>query len=307
MRTPRMIFNEIYGAYYNTVSKIIKKAVENRASSNDIRNIIMEYAYSESVITIESALRDERWQLIKCDGTTPIKHVPTIPLTELQKRWLKAVSLDLRIKLFDCDFSFLEDVKPLFTPEDYYIFDKYSDGDNYNDDEYIKNFRMILNAVKLHQTLEIVMNNRKGNTSKIRVIPEYLEYSEKDDKFRLITSGNRFGKTINLSRIIRCEYCDINISQTPFTPNGNEVSLTLMLTDRRNTLERVMLHFSHFKKEAVKIDEDNYKLRIYYSKDDETELLIRILSFGPTVKVIEPESFVELIKDRLYKQKSCEL
>lgn len=166
---------------------------------------------------------------------------------------------------------------------------------------------MILNAVKLHKPLEIVMNNRKGNTSKMCIIPEYLEYSEKDDKFRLITSGSRFGKTINLSRIIRCEYCDINISRTPLKPSRNEVSLTLMLTDRRNTLERVMLHFSHFKKEAEKINEDNYKLKIYYSKNDETELLIRILSFGPTVKVIEPESFVELIIDRLRKQKSCEL
>ena len=299
-----MIFNEIYGAYYNTVSKIIKKAVEDKASSNDIKRIITEYAYAESTITIESALRQKRWQLLKSDGTTPIKHIPTMPLTELQKRWLKAVSLDSRIKLFDCDFSFLKDVKPLFTPEDYYIFDKYSDGDNYDDAEYIKNFRIILNAVNLHKPLEIVMNNRKGNTSKIHVVPEYLEYSEKDDKFRLITSGSRFSKTINLSRIIRCEYCDINITRIPLTSSSNEVSLTLMLTDRRNTLERVMLHFSHFKKEAVKIDEDNYKLRIYYSKDDETELLIRVLSFGPTVKVIEPESFVELIKDRLQKQKS---
>ena len=48
-------------------------------------------------------------------------------------------------------------------------------------------------------------------------------------------------------------------------------------------------------------------MEINYSKDDETELLIRILSFGPTVKVIEPESFVSLIKERLHNQKSCEL
>lgn len=302
-----MIFNEIYGAYYNTVSKIIKKAVEYKVTPEEIRSIIMKYAYSESVITIESALTEEKWQLVKSDGTTPIKHIPTMPLTELQMRWLKAVSLDSRIKLFDCDFSFLENVKPLFTTEDYYIFDKYSDGDNYEDDEYIKNFRIILNAVKIHQPLEIVMNNRKGDISKIRVIPEYLEYSEKNDKFRLITSGNRFGKTINLARIIRCEYCDINMSRIPPLRSGKESCVTLLLSDKRNTLERVMLHFSHFKKEAVRLDECNYKLKINYSKNDETELLIRILSFGPTVKVIEPESFVDLIKERLQNQKSCEL
>lgn len=302
-----MIFNEIYGAYYNTVSKILKKAVEDKISSEEIRSIITKYAYSESLLPIESALREERWQLLKLDGTTPIKNIPTMPLTELQKRWLKSVAMDSRIKLFDCDFSFLEDVKPLFTPDDYYIFDKYSDGDNYDDDEYIKNFRLILNAVKTHQPLEIAMNNRKGNVSKIRVVPECLEYSEKDDKFRLITSGNRFGKAINLSRIVKCNYCDISISRATSALNTKEVSVTLFITDRRNTLERAMLHFSHFKKEAVRIDDNNYKLKIHYSTDDETELLIRILSFGPTVKVVEPERFVDLIKERLQNQKSCEL
>ena len=48
-------------------------------------------------------------------------------------------------------------------------------------------------------------------------------------------------------------------------------------------------------------------VEINYSKDDETELLIRILSFGPTVKVMEPENFIDLIKERLQNQKSCEL
>ena len=40
---------------------------------------------------------------------------------------------------------------------------------------------------------------------------------------------------------------------------------------------------------------------------DETEIVIRVLSFGPYVKVLEPESFVNLIKERLISQKSCEL
>ena len=40
---------------------------------------------------------------------------------------------------------------------------------------------------------------------------------------------------------------------------------------------------------------------------DETEIVIRVLSFGPYVKVLEPESFANLIKERLISQKSCEL
>lgn len=60
-------------------------------------------------------------------------------------------------------------------------------------------------------------------------------------------------------------------------------------------------------KQAQQISEDCYRIRIDYENEDETELVIRILSFGPYVKVIDPESFVHLIKERLYMQKSCGL
>ena len=75
------------------------------------------------------------------------------------------------------------------------------------------------------------------------------------------------------------------------------------LTDVRNALERVMMHFAHFEKQAEKMEENRYLVKITYDRDDETELLIRILSFGPMIKVVGPETFVELMKERLLKQK----
>ena len=87
----------------------------------------------------------------------------------------------------------------------------------------------------------------------------------------------------------------------------NQCSVTLAVTDERNALQRVLLHFSHFEKEAERIDEKHYRVKIKYDKDDETELVIRILSFGPLVKVTEPYSFADLIRKRLIMQKSCGL
>ena len=83
--------------------------------------------------------------------------------------------------------------------------------------------------------------------------------------------------------------------------------LVLELTDERNALERVLMHFAHFEKQAERLDEKKYRVTVWYDPDDETELVIRVLSFGPMIRVIEPESFVNLIKDRLIRQKSCEL
>ena len=70
-------------------------------------------------------------------------------------------------------------------------------------------------------------------------------------------------------------------------------------------MERVLLHFAHFKKQVERLDGTSYKVLVTYEKDDETEVLIRILSFGPMIRVTGPDSFVDLIKDRLRKQKSC--
>ena len=77
----------------------------------------------------------------------------------------------------------------------------------------------------------------------------------------------------------------------------------LLLHDERNGLERVLLHFSHFEKETQKLDDRLYQIKLRYDKDDETELLIRVLSFGPVLEVMEPNTFVELIRTRIGVQK----
>ena len=40
-----------------------------------------------------------------------------------------------------------------------------------------------------------------------------------------------------------------------------------------------------------------------YDADDETEILIRVLSFGPMLRVTSPERFIKLIRERLRRQK----
>ena len=67
-----------------------------------------------------------------------------MPLTTLQKQWLKAISLDPRVKLFGAKFPDLDEIEPLFTPEDYYVYDKYSDGDDYENENTLWNTYNIL-------------------------------------------------------------------------------------------------------------------------------------------------------------------
>lgn len=94
---------------------------------------------------------------------------------------------------------------------------------------------------------------------------------------------------------------DHNVSTT--NKQRVEKYVLIEVKDERNTLDRVLLHFAHFKKETLK-KENTYLVKLFYDESDETEMVIRLLSFGPMIKVIEPLEFKQLIRQRLKKQKA---
>ncbi|MBR5460536.1 MAG: WYL domain-containing protein [Clostridia bacterium] len=302
-----MIFSELYSAYYNAVAEIITLVINGERDEKRLREAVCDKAFSESVLEVLPSLKSGKWQIITQSLETPIKNKPTLPLTLLQRRWLKAVMLDPRVKLFGIEIEGLEEVEPLFESEDYLVYDKYLDGDDFEDEGYIIRFRNILKGLRESTPLRITYLNRQGDEVVFCVLPERLEYSEKDDKFRLIARGSRSLTTFNLNRVLR-------VTAVKGTPPIREKisppetrSVTLRIRDERNALERCMLHFAHFEKHAERLDNGDYTVRVNYSVDDETEMVIRILRFGPFVEVVEPQSFRELIIDRLKKQMSIKI
>jgi len=302
-----MIFSELYSAYYNTVASIITHIIEGEHSERELQGIVTKRAFGESALTIMPSLKSERWQLVNKDMTTPIKSIPTMPLTTLQKQWLKAISLDPRIKLFGVSFPDLSSVEPLFTSEDYLIYDKYGDGDPFEDEEYVRQFRVVLDAIKNGTQIKFEMTNRNGKEMFVRCRPLRLEYSEKDDKFRMVTEGWHAVSTVNLAKIRGCAPYTGDRAVESYQRERVYDIVTVRLCDERNALERFMLHFAHFEKQAEKLDKNNYLIKIKYGRDDETEMVIRILSFGPMIEVIGSETFRNLIIDRLKRQKNCGL
>ena len=306
-----MLFSEIYSAYYNTVASIISCSQQGKLDSDLLFKIVKESAFPESFMTIGSALETGKWPLIKKDYTTNIQNIPTMPLSVLQKRWLKALCNDKRIRLFVSDEVLerlknqLQDVEALFKENNYYLYDKYSDGDPYDDSEYIKNFRTVLEAIHQKKTISVEYTGRFGQQKRFICAPYKIEYSEKDDKFRIISKVKNRHSILNIARINSCELTDNSkvddISEEDL-PDNRRTSVTLEIYDERKAMERVMLAFAHFEKSAVQISDDVYRLTLNYDSFDETELVVRVLSFGPMVKVIEPEGFRNLIQERIFKQ-----
>ena len=306
-----MLFSEIYSAYYNTVALIISCSQQGKLDSDLLFKIVKESAFPESFMTIGSALETGKWPLIKKDYSTNIQNIPTMPLSVLQKRWLKALCNDKRISLFVSDEVLerlknqLQDAEALFNENDYYLYDKYSDGDPYDNSDYIKNFRTVLEAIHQKKTISVEYTGRFGQQKRFICAPCKIEYSEKDDKFRIISKVRNRNSILNIARINSCELTENSktddLSEEDL-PDNRRTSVTLEIYDERKAMERVMLAFAHFEKSAVQISEDVYQLTLNYDSFDETELVVRVLSFGPMVKVIEPQSFVKLIQERIESQ-----
>jgi len=298
-----MLFSEYYGEYYACVSEIITEAVEGTLTKDRIREIASKQGFAESVLAIPASLQDGSWPLVTEDCRTQIRHLPVHPVTLLQKCWLKTLLLDPKIRLFGLTDEGLKDVEPLFDPSKVVWYDRYTNGDPFLDEGYIERFRLLLEAVKTHRKVQVIFESHRGRSNNWTVIPYRLEYSPTDDKFRLLCHSKKWcNRTLNLSRIsfVRL-WGTFDPDEYPLPKLINE-SVTLEIHNERNALERAMLQFSYLAKRTERLDEKHYRMTLYYRQEDETELLIKIISFGPLVKVVEPDHFASLIRERIERQ-----
>lgn len=203
-----MLFSEIYGSYFNVVAAVLSEASDGKLTDRRMTELVREKAFAESALAIPAALKSGTWPLLDQEYHSILHHKPTMPLTMLQKRWLKALLSDPRIALFDPDTTGLEDVDPLYAQDTFILFDQYADGDPYGDPAYIACFQTALKAIRKKRKLRIRFRGHTGARHSIECIPYRLEYSAKDDKFRLLATGKRRLNTINMARVHSCELLD---------------------------------------------------------------------------------------------------
>ncbi len=315
------LFSEVYGCYYTVIARVLEQA-QKGMTRGEIEKFVSDNAFYDSAFHMLPKLFSGEWNLLenkqgmfysKIKSTT-IKR----PLTTLEKSWLKSLISDERIKLFISQGELnvlekeFEHISPLFNQNDFHIFDNANDGDPYSNVEYKKNFNKILNACNTMQPIIIDYENRKKERLNIHIIPYKINYSMRDDKFRLygvLIENNKKIKTIlNFARIISVEESNVFIEpnfniEKFYKCTANNSFILFEVSKERNALERCMLQFASWEKQTEYDNEkDCYICKLYYDKQEETELLIRILSFGPVIRVIEPKSFLEQIKERIYKQ-----
>ena len=297
-----MIFSEIYGRYFRIAEELIRLAQRGELSSASLLETVSEKGFAESVLSVPEALQSGAWPLIAPDFSTPIAGDPSMPLSLPEKRWLKTLLSDPRTALFAPDPAGLEDVEPLYGRELIVYYDRYLDGDPYSDPAYTASFRTALSAVKEKRPLLVSFRDRRGRLTERKGVPEGIEYSPRDDKFRLILRGADGRSEINMAGIERCGVLPDQEDGYPGCGEQPGRELCFELKDERNALERAMLAFSDLEKVTERVSGKLYRVTLRYRAQDEAEILIRILSFGPMIRVVSPDSFIELIRARLRAQ-----
>ena len=53
-----------------------------------------------------------------------------------------------------------------------------------------------------------------------------------------------------------------------------------------------------------RLDDAHYRVTLQYDRADETKMLIRVLSFGPMIRVLEPQRFIDLLQQRIERQRA---
>ncbi len=313
------IFSEIYNCYYQVLKHLLCR--QDALTIQNIHKQVCNEGFEESMLSIIPKLESGTWNLFERNGNlyrSKISSSFTTPLSDLEKSYLKALLSDPRIELFLNKkqlaelSSMLSSVNPLWTKEQFYYYDCFSDGDPYTDEKYRSNFRTLLYAQKKCQYTDIDYTSPKGTRLHHHYLPARLEYSVKNDKFRLLAlKHTKYNKTkleiLNVARIQNVQLIEKTFSSdydlnSLIRNSYYREPLKLHIKNQRNALERAMLHFANYEKNTTKIDEDTYECLIYYNKSMETELLIEVLSFGPMLIVKGNEWFLKKLKERLTRQ-----
>ena len=316
------IFSEIYGTYFRIAAMLLERETTDEKT---VRETVQREGFRDSVLFMPQKLipGDEDWGLFTRTSDGVLKRITKYPpvklLTKLQKSWLKSKLSDPRILLFMDDDTLsrlavrLADVKPLYRLEQFGFTDRFSDSDDYHSEDYISHFRAALDGVKHRRIMYIEFVSGHGKRMSGRFVLLKMEYSPKNDKFRvycylLRNDRIRSSGIINIGRITKIEdtgraFRTKTSMDEYFSSRKCSTPAVVRVTTERNAVERFMLEFASYEKHTVRdLETGEYTVELWYDDADETELLIQLLSFGPVIEIIGPDSLRRQAKDRVKRQ-----
>lgn len=331
-----MIYHRIYNNYFHAVEMLVRQLLETgtsqkNATDKTISGLPINERFRKLLKTFVSK---ELGNIIDSEGhVADLKpgDLSEFPMTLLERRWLKTMSNDPRVKLFDIDWTGLGDIEPLYNLDDIVYFDQQNTSDPWLDKSYIQNFRIILDACQHGKQLAISWINRAGDLDQAKCWPDIIEYDRYEDKMRLMARTEDNLIAIVLGRIQSCACCNVTDEfetslhterQLPDEGHLDDMmcarenlrkgmdaemlSLSIQIIDEINTLERTLALFGHYQKKDFRREkEKQYILEIYLDPYEEIDDVIdSILYLGPYVELLGPQNMLDALKARFAQQSS---
>lgn len=314
-----MLFHEIFSTYYRVIAAII-----NEGPMNDLQlqKIIKERCYDESDLFLSDII--EECDFINRDNEDGIwqssfKGKIVQPLSKIEKSWLKTIIHDSKFGLFvDDDIKeklelYLTDVEALYDNSLFHHFDMIGENDEYFSPEYIKLFRQLNKIIDAKETMTISYESVRGRTYSFTCVPLKIEYSHKSKTFRLLSIMLKDGKPQYLAchhlnrikAVLKTEKTTVNITRDPYAKEFYFEPIEVKIKNDRGAVMRFLIEFSTYKKESV-IDTEtgDCTSKLYYHLAEESELMTKILSLSPNIKVLSPTNVIDQIKEMIVKQQN---
>lgn len=316
-------FNRIYSAYYKIALKTVKAINKGEISTQED---FTSYIFAFQILNGKTPTKSEKYRSDFLNATvdlfktkngsvsTPFKNIPNdfmFPLTTIEISFLKAMIQDDKCKLIMGDsWKILKaelnkpeynEIYPYFDKENYVIFDQYVNGDKLflEDQNYKNNFKFLLNAIKEKEP--VYFEYTEDGVPKTKVsIPERIEYSQKEDRFKVIMNSKN--RPLDIQNIRLCKYSDGKLS-----PSKKKEILTCVVAidipeEKKYIRNRLFREFSPFERDCEKIDESGHILKFKFEAGDYKEISYRLLQFGPYVYCSEPECVHDRIKEKIDQQ-----
>ncbi len=312
-----MLFSEVFSTYYRVIAKIMNEGPMN---DQKLQKLIKEQCYDESDLFLSDII--EKCDFINKDNQencwqSSFNGKIIQPLSKIEKSWLKTIIQDPKFRLFVDDKIinelklYLDDVEVLYDDSLFHNFDMITDCEEYSSQEYINIFRQLNRIIDAKETMTISYESIRGNLYSFTCVPLKIEYSHKSQKFRLLSIMLKDGKPQylachNLNRIkkiLSTEKTTVTVTRDPYAEEFYFEPIEVKVKNDRSAVMRFLIEFSTYRKESI-IDAEtgDCTSKLYYHLAEESEIITKILSFSPNIKVLSPGNVIEQIKAVLIKQ-----
>ena len=322
-----LLFNEIFGVSFTKFGEILLKILEtNIITFDDKKHLQEEYTSSFSWENAKKRKKQAEGFLnsfLHAEGNN-YKSIVTrmnkndsfsmwdfLPVTSIEAQWLKSILEHPLAKGFLSEkeissiVEWLGDAE-LFDINTVVLHDQYIGVEEfYKSSNFGALTRKIMGAIRNKQKVIIRYKSQSGILSNDVYSPVYIEYSKRDNRFRVrAVSKNNIVKTFNLERILDVTILDETYDKVSAEATiekhlkENECELVIFFNETRNIPDRILTEFSCFKKKCIKWGNERYRMTLFYDKEDKREVLVRLLSYGSLINVLDDSGGVrhELIK-----------